>query len=204
MNHYVYGFHGRLIFHKEPFFYGDDKQDWLLKIAWGLQTMNMSLMEAKEMVSFGRKSDFWVGDGDFQDIHGVRYEDDFVITPLVGNLGSYSLGLSVKMVKDTQVTEPKPFCYQNEVLDMMFPFFQDTLVLNCNMTALVCFKVCSLASAQTSTSNSIATTSANNSGQLRDSIPPQVDATLYSVAFGIEDVAEAAFAYYDILLYVLD
>ncbi|GJV15295.1 hypothetical protein Tco_1360618 [Tanacetum coccineum] len=48
-----------------------------------LQTMNMSLIEAKEMVSFGRKNDFWVGDGDFQDIHGVGYEDDFVITPLV-------------------------------------------------------------------------------------------------------------------------
>ncbi|GJT15422.1 hypothetical protein Tco_0874128 [Tanacetum coccineum] len=48
-----------------------------------LQTMNMSLMDAKEMVLFGRKkSDFWVGDGDFQDIHGVGYEDNFVITPL--------------------------------------------------------------------------------------------------------------------------
>ncbi|GJS28222.1 probable galacturonosyltransferase 9 [Tanacetum coccineum] len=45
----------------------------------GLQTMNMSLMEAKEMVSFKRKSDFWVGDGDFQDIHGVGYEDDFSV-----------------------------------------------------------------------------------------------------------------------------
>ncbi|GKB31564.1 hypothetical protein Tco_0870965 [Tanacetum coccineum] len=48
-----------------------------------MQIMNMSLMEAKEMVLFGRKSDFLVDDGDFQDIHGVGYEDDFVITPLV-------------------------------------------------------------------------------------------------------------------------
>ncbi|GKA63088.1 hypothetical protein Tco_0762694 [Tanacetum coccineum] len=97
------------ILHKEPFFYSDDKQNWLLKIAWvllsskGLRSSGMSVSalaptarnlvarftdheyvidEAKEMVSYGRKSDFWVGDGDFQDIHEVRYEDDFVITPL--------------------------------------------------------------------------------------------------------------------------
>nr|GEX91792.1 reverse transcriptase domain-containing protein [Tanacetum cinerariifolium] len=47
-----------------------------------LQTMNMSLMEAKEMVSFRREIDFHVGDGDFEDIHRVVYEDDFVITLL--------------------------------------------------------------------------------------------------------------------------
>ncbi|GJX67775.1 soluble inorganic pyrophosphatase 4 [Tanacetum coccineum] len=34
------------------------------------------------MASFGRESDFWVGDEDFWDIHGVVYEDDFVIIPL--------------------------------------------------------------------------------------------------------------------------
>ncbi|GJU81553.1 hypothetical protein Tco_1283918 [Tanacetum coccineum] len=33
------------------------------------------------MVSFGRQSDFRVGDEDFQDIRGVGYNDDFVITP---------------------------------------------------------------------------------------------------------------------------
>nr|GEU62922.1 fructokinase-like protein [Tanacetum cinerariifolium] len=31
------------------------------------------------MVSFGRKSDFRVSEGDFQDIRGIRYNDDFVI-----------------------------------------------------------------------------------------------------------------------------
>ncbi|GJZ49903.1 hypothetical protein Tco_0604093 [Tanacetum coccineum] len=45
------------------------------------------MLTFKKMV-LEEKVDFWVGDGDFQDINEVGYEDDFVITPLVYEEGS--------------------------------------------------------------------------------------------------------------------